>query len=71
VSSDLEVAGVTLAAGGGEYVEIILNIQGCRKEPCQVALGLLRSDTEPALHVQIASKLRQHFGEHRDPGGRE
>lgn len=65
VSADLQVAGVTLGAGGGEYAEVILNIRGCRKEPCQVALGVLRSETEPAVHAHITAKLRKHLKEHR------
>lgn len=64
-STDLEVVGVTLGAGGAEYVEVILNIRGCHQEPCQVALGVFRNHTVPALHNEIATKLREHLREHR------
>jgi hypothetical protein len=61
---DLRVMGVTLTTGGSEYVEVILNVEGCRKEPCRVALGVLRSLPEPALRAEIAGQLRRHVRAH-------
>jgi len=45
---------------------VILNIEGCRKQPCQVALGVLRDHTKSALHAEITAKLRDHLRDHRD-----
>ena len=64
VSPDLRVVGVTTGAGGGEYAEILLNIEGCRKEPCRVTLGVLRDHTKSVLHAEIVTKLREHIAEH-------
>lgn len=66
VSSDLRVVGVTLGAGGGEYAEVLLTIEGCRKEPCQIALGFLRNVPRSVVHTHIAEKLREHMKAHQD-----
>ncbi|MCA1561882.1 MAG: hypothetical protein LC804_16985 [Acidobacteria bacterium] len=33
-SADLHVVGVTVNSGGSDYVEVVLDIHGCRDEPC-------------------------------------
>jgi len=64
-SPDLEVTGVTFGAGGGDYAEVLLNVRGCRQEPCRMSLGVFRNMSEPQLHAEIADKLRRHVEEHR------
>jgi hypothetical protein len=53
VSSDLEVLGVTLNAGGSDYVEILLDITGCRADRCQLVVGVLRNVDERTLAQEI------------------
>ncbi len=57
-SPDLDVVGVM--HGGGDYVEVLLNIHGCRREPCQMSLGVFRNQPELALHADISEQLRRH-----------
>ena len=64
-SPDLRVAGVTLGGtADGAYVEILVNITGCRGDVCQVSIGVFRDDTAADLRTQIAAKLREHLAEH-------
>ena len=63
-SPHLEVTGVTINAGGSDYVEILFNIRGCHRQPCQVVLGVFRNLAESALESAIADQLRAHVDEH-------
>jgi hypothetical protein len=45
----VKVAGVVLGAGGSDYIEILVNLEGCRAEPCQFSLGVFRNVSEAAL----------------------
>ena len=63
-SEALEVIGVTLSAGGGDYVEVLLNMHGCRLPPCQMSLGVFRNMPEPELRAELAHKLQRHLKEH-------
>ena len=60
-SDALEVLGVT--SGGGDYVEVLLSIHGCRLAPCQVSLGVFRNMPEPEIRAELAKKLRRHLEE--------
>ena len=64
-SPQLEVTGVTINAGGSDYVEILFDIRGCHRESCQVVLGVFRNLTESALESAIADQLRAHVVEHQ------
>ena len=64
-SEALEVLGVTLSGGGGDYVEVLLNIHGCRLAPCQMSLGVFRNMSEPELRAELTKQLRRHLEEHR------
>lgn len=63
-SSNLKVVGVTLRAGDGDYAEIIIDIAGCRKEPCRFSVGVFRSAPASVLHDEITGTLRRHLREH-------
>src|SRR5688572_26478380 len=65
-SESLIVAGVTLGGGAdSEYVEVLVNVQGCSASPCQVSIGTFRDLTEVALRAEISRKLREHLDAHR------
>jgi hypothetical protein len=57
----LEVVGVSPGEGDGAYTEIMIVINGCRKNPCNISLGVLRDVSEDDLRVTIAQKLREHL----------
>ena len=64
-SPDLRIAGVTL--GGtpdGAYVEVLVNITGCRRDICQLSIGVFRDDAAADLRAEIATKLREHLATH-------
>jgi hypothetical protein len=63
-SEALEVIGVTLSAGGGDYVEVLLSVHGCRLPPCQMSLGVFRNMPEAEIRAELAKKLSRHLEEH-------
>ena len=65
VSPTLTVAGVTLGgAVEASYIEVLVNITGCKTGACQVSIGAFRNVTSSELQEQIAQKLRIHLAEH-------
>ena len=64
-SLPLRVAGVVLAGGGSDYVEILINIDGCPCEPCQFAIGAFRDGSENELRDQIGERLRRYLDNYR------
>jgi hypothetical protein len=65
VSPTLEVVGITLGGGASsDYVEILVNINGCRRTPCQIEVGAFRDVAEPILLAEIERKLRDHLASH-------
>jgi hypothetical protein len=64
-SLPLKVAGVVFAGGGADYVEILINIDGCPSEPCQFSIGAFRNGSEVALRDEIAGHLRRYLDEYR------
>jgi hypothetical protein len=64
-SLPLKVAGVVFAGGGGDYVEILINIDGCPCEPCQFTIGAFRGGSEVELRDEIGARLRQYLDGYR------
>jgi hypothetical protein len=67
-SPQLDVVGVTINAGGSDYVEIVVDIRGCHRESCQIVLGVFRNVTEGALEAAITEQLREHLAAHHQDG---
>jgi hypothetical protein len=63
-SLPLDVVGVVGA--GGDYVEILVNIDGCATEPCRFALGAFRGESETTLLHELETQLRRHYEENRE-----
>ena len=61
----LEVVGVLRSGSGSGYVEILVNIDRCSKDPCQLLIGVFRNLSEAALRVDIASRLRRFLDNRR------
>ena len=59
-SLPVEVVGAVPGGADGRYVEILVAVDGCAREPCQFELGLFRDVPEARLRQEIASKLRDH-----------
>jgi hypothetical protein len=64
-SPSIRIAGVVLGAGESDYVEILVNLKGCRADPCQFLLGVFRSAPADTLKSVIAEQLRRHVEQHR------
>jgi hypothetical protein len=64
-SLPLTVAGAVFAGGGSDYVEILINIDGCPCEPCPFAIGAFRDQSEVALRDDIGLRLRKHLDDYR------
>ena len=65
-SPSLQVAGVTLGGGAdSEYVEILVNVDGCITPPCQVEVGVFRNLPEAQLREEVTRKLLDHLERHR------
>ena len=60
-SLPVEVAGAVPGGADGRYVEILVNIDGCASEPCQVEVGVFRDVPEASLRQEIGARLRQHI----------
>ena len=60
----LKVVGVVFG-GGGDYVEILINIDGCAIQPCQFAIGTFRNGTEADLRTELATRLSRHLDDYR------
>ena len=54
-----------LGAGESDYVEILVNLEGCRASPCQFSLGVFRNAPAGTLKSAIAEQLRRHVEQHR------
>jgi hypothetical protein len=63
-SLPLDVVGV-VGSSGGDYVEILVNIEGCACEPCRFAMGAFRGESETTLLQELETQLRRHYEEHR------
>ena len=63
-SSNLEVVAVTLG-GEGNYAEVIIDIAGCRTEPCRFSVGVFRDAPPAVIHDEITGQVRRHIREHR------
>ena len=61
----LKVVGITLSGpGDGAYIEVLVNITGCRAGACQVSVGAFRDVPSSELQQHITNKLRTHLAEH-------
>jgi hypothetical protein len=63
-STNLEVVAVTLG-GEGNYAEVIIDIAGCRAEPCRFSVGVFRDAPPAVVHDEISGQLRRHIQQHR------
>jgi hypothetical protein len=59
-SSSLRVVGVTLG-GEGKYAEIIIDIAGCRRQPCRFSVGVFRDHPLAVVQQEIAGQLERHM----------
>ena len=62
-SSQLEVVAVTLG-GEGNYAEVIVDLAGCKTEPCRFSVGVFRDASPAVVHDEIAGQLQRHIREH-------
>lgn len=65
-SPSMLVVGVTLGGSAdSEYVEILINVDGCTTPPCQIELGVFRNLPEAQLRDEVTRKLQDHLRQHR------
>jgi hypothetical protein len=57
----LQVVGVSPGEGDGAYTEIMIVVNGCRRDPCSISLGILRDVSQEELRSTITEKLREHL----------
>lgn len=62
-STDLQVVAVTLG-GEGNYAEVIIDIEGCRSEPCRFSVGIFRDAPPATVHDEIAGQMQRHMRDH-------
>ena len=60
-SLPVEVVGAVPGGADGRYVEVLVSIDGCAREPCQVEVGVFRDVAEGRLRQEIGARLRQHI----------
>jgi hypothetical protein len=59
-SLPLEVVGAVLGGADSQYVEILVDVEGCRREPCRFEIGVFRNVPEARLREEIAARLQRH-----------
>ena len=64
ISPNLRVDGVVLSASGSEYAEVIVTVEGCWKETCQIAVGVRRKAPLSALRKRLVERLSEHHQAH-------
>lgn len=64
-SLPVKVAGVVPGGGEGDYVDILITIDGCPCEPCQFAIGAFRGESEGALRDELGVHLRKYLDDYR------
>ena len=66
-ADNLSVRGVTMT-GEGDYAEVLIDVEGCRAEPCRFSVGVFRNAAPQAIKREIAAHLSRHV--HRTPENR-
>jgi hypothetical protein len=64
-SLPVEVVGAVLGGADSQYVEILIALNGCAKEPCRFEIGVFRDIPEARLRDEIAARLQSHADEQR------
>ena len=59
----LKILGAVVARGS-DYVELLVSIIECRREPCLGSVGVFRNVSEEHLSQEIARRLRRILDEH-------
>ena len=57
----LDVVGVTDAGGGEGYVEMLVRMTECDREPCRVTIGVDRTLDRTALEQSLDKPLRAYL----------
>jgi hypothetical protein len=60
-SPPVRVFGTVLTTPGSEYVEVVVNIEGCHEDPCQLQLSVFRNVDVATLRKQISDQLGRHL----------
>ena len=60
---NLSVRGVTMS-GEGDYAEVLIDIEGCRVEPCRFSVGVFRNAAPEAIKREIVAHLSRHVRQH-------
>jgi hypothetical protein len=63
-SANVQVMGVTVGTGDGDYAEVIIDLQDCGKEPCRMSVGIFRNASAEAVRGEIVRQLERHIREH-------
>jgi hypothetical protein len=50
-----------LTTPGSEYVEVVVNVEGCHEDPCQLQLSVFRNVDVATLRKQISDQLGRHL----------
>jgi hypothetical protein len=60
-----EVIATTPAGRNGGYIEVIVSVSNCAREPCRLLVGLHRDKPPHEVREAIAARLREHSELHR------
>jgi hypothetical protein len=60
-SPAVRVFGTVLTTPGSEYVEVVVNVEGCHEDPCQLQLSVFRNVDVATLRKQISDQLGRHL----------
>jgi hypothetical protein len=60
-SSRLTVIGTTIPAGGSDYVEVLLDLEGVETPPRRLLLGVFRNVSESTLRSHLSRQVREQL----------
>lgn len=59
------VIATTPAGRDGAYIEVIVSVADCPREPCRLLVGLQRDKPPHEVREDIVARLREHSELHR------
>ena len=62
----LQVVGASFD-GGSDYVELVVNVDGCVLPPCRFSIAVFRNESARAIYRDIAELLERHVAARPPP----
>jgi hypothetical protein len=61
----MQVVGATAGGHDSDYVEVLVSIADCTREPCRLVVGIDRGGSDSDVRRAVEARLREHPHLHR------